>query len=160
MDRSGEEKSSDDPSSRKRYFHDKREDDPFAFQNEIERGIGILRRKVKIKKTGETRMKGLAVTVCFIVLFLMGGSAFAADKENLLPVFKKMVADDKARFGVDVKKCRLECERVYSKEHCIAKCAEISAKLKAEGFSREAVEKTQIEEQKPVKYKEVAEKYR
>ena len=105
-------------------------------------------------------MKSLSMAICFMVLFLMGGSAFADDKENLLPVFKKMVAEDKTRFGIDVKKCRLECERVYSKEHCISKCAEISKELKDQGLDRERVEKEQAEEQRPVKYKEAAEKYR
>lgn len=105
-------------------------------------------------------MKILSMTVCFMVLFLMGGSAFADDNEDLLPVFKKMVAEDKTRFGVDVKKCRLECERVYTKEHCISKCKEISRELKDKGLDLERVAKEQAEEQKPIKYKEAAEKYR
>jgi hypothetical protein len=75
-------------------------------------------------------------------------------------VAKKIVAEDKSRFGIDVKKCRLECERVYSKEHCIDKCAEISNQLRAETFLREDQEKIRAEAERPLKYKEVAEKYR
>jgi len=111
-------------------------------------------------KTGETKMKILSVAVCFIVLLLSGGSAFADDPGEVLPVLKKMVAEDKARFGVDVKKCRLECQRVYSAVHCAAKCAEISKNLRDDGFAREAGEKIRVEEEKPLKYKEAAEKYR
>lgn len=105
-------------------------------------------------------MKILSVAFCFAALLLMGGSAFSNDDADVLPVLKKMIADDKARFGIDVRKCRLECQRVYSEDHCIAKCEEISQKLRAEGFTREAEEKWRLEAEKPVKYKEVAEKYR
>jgi hypothetical protein len=104
-------------------------------------------------------MKSLSVTVCFVVLCLTGGSAWADNKQDILAVAEKIVAEDKARFGIDVKKCRLECQRVYSKEHCIDKCAEISNQLRAEAFQREAEEKIRTEEEKPLKYKEVAEKY-
>jgi hypothetical protein len=115
---------------------------------------------MRVGKTGEIKMKSLSVTVCFMALCLAGGSAFADNNQDILAVAKKIVAEDKARFGIDVKKCRLECERVYSKEHCINKCAEISNQLRAETFQREAEEKIRTEEEKPLKYKEVAEKYR
>jgi hypothetical protein len=105
-------------------------------------------------------MKSLSVAVCFMALCLTGGSAWADNDQDTLVVAKKIVAEDKARFGIDVKKCRLECQRVYSKEHCIDKCAEISNRLRAETFQREAEEKIRMEEEKPLKYKEVAEKYR
>lgn len=105
-------------------------------------------------------MKSLSVMVCFVALCLAAGSAWADNNQDTLAVAKKIVAEDKARFGIDVKKCRLECQRVYSKEHCIAKCAEISNRLRAETFQREAAEQIRIEEEKPLKYKEAAEKYR
>lgn len=105
-------------------------------------------------------MKSSFITICFVALCVVGGSALADNKQDILAVAKKMVAEDKARFGIDVKKCRLECQRVYSKEHCVAKCSEISDQLKAETFQREAEEKIRAEEEKPLKYKDVAEKYR
>lgn len=95
-----------------------------------------------------------------MALVLLGGNVSADNKEELLPALKKITADDKARFGNDVKKCRLECQRVYSESHCRDKCAEIASNLRAKGFTREAEEKWRIEEEKPVKYKEAAEKYR
>ncbi len=100
------------------------------------------------------------MTVCFVALCLMGGSVFAANNQDILDVAKQIVAEDKSRFGIDVKKCRLECQRVYSEKHCIDKCAEISNQLRAETFKREAEEKIRVEKEKPLKYKEVAEKYR
>jgi hypothetical protein len=109
-------------------------------------------------------MKRLSVGVLFVALCLAGGSAWADNKreqdQDILAVAKKIVAEDKSRFGIDVKKCRLECERVYSKEHCIDKCAEISNQLRAETFLREDQEKIRAEAERPLKYKEVAEKYR
>ncbi|MFH1799872.1 MAG: hypothetical protein ABH891_03340 [Candidatus Omnitrophota bacterium] len=104
-------------------------------------------------------MKSLSVGVFFMALCLTGGSAWADGKQDILAVAEKIVAEDKTRFGIDVKKCRLECQRVYSKEHCIDKCTEISNQLRAEAFQREAEEKIRMEEEKPLKYKEVAEKY-
>jgi len=109
---------------------------------------------------GETGMRSLSAAVCFLALCLLAGRVFAANNEDMLPVFKKIVAEDKARFGIDVKKCRLECQRVYSEAHCIEKCKEISSELMAEGLDRERVEKEQAEAEKPLKYPEVAEKYK
>jgi hypothetical protein len=106
------------------------------------------------------KMKSLSVAICFAALCLAGGVASADNNQDILAVAEKIVAEDKARFGIDVKKCRLECERVYSKEHCVAKCAEISQELRAETFQREAVGKIRTEEEKPIIYKEAAEKYR
>ncbi len=105
-------------------------------------------------------MKRSLVTVCFMVLLVMGGSAFADERQDVLDVAKKIVAEDKSRFGIDVKKCRLECQRVYSEKHCVAKCSEISNQLRVETYNREATEKMRIEEEKPLKYNQVAEKYR
>ena len=105
-------------------------------------------------------MKSWLLTVFFVMLCLLGGRAFADDRQDMLAVAKKIVAEDKARFGIDVKKCRLECERVYSKEHCVAKCGDLSNQLRGETYEREEAEKREAEEEKPLKYKEVAEKYR
>lgn len=105
-------------------------------------------------------MKSLSVAVCFVALCLTWGNALADNKQDILDVAKQIVAEDKSRFGIDVKKCRLECQRVYSEKHCIDKCAEISNTLRAETFQREDEEKKRAEEEKPLKYKEVAEKYR
>lgn len=105
-------------------------------------------------------MKSLSAAVGLMMLFLIGGSAFAGDNKDMLPVFKEMVAEDKARFGIDVKKCRLECQRVYSEKHCIDKCVEISNQLRSEGLERERVAEEQREAEKPLKYPKVAEKYK
>ena len=105
-------------------------------------------------------MKVLSWMVCLMALVFLGGRAFAATNEDILPLFKKMVAEDKTRFGIDVKKCRLECGRVYSEAHCIQKCQEISNELMAQGLERERIEKEQAEAEKPLKYPEVAEKYK
>jgi|GEM_PF-3107619 len=105
-------------------------------------------------------MKSFSMMVCFLALLGMGSGALADEKQDVLDVAKNIVAEEKARFGIDVKKCRLECQRVYSEKHCVAKCSEISNQLRAETYTREAEEKMRIEEEKPLKYNQVAEKYR
>ncbi len=98
---------------------------------------------------------GLFLTLCF-----SGGRAFADEERDMLDVAKKIVAEEKARFGIDTTKCRLECGRVYSEEHCVAKCGDLAKELRAETYEREEAESRELEEEKSVKYKEVAEKYR
>lgn len=105
-------------------------------------------------------MKSLSAAVCFLSLCLLAGKAIAANNEDMLPVFKKMVAEDKTRFGIDVKECRLECQRVYSEAHCIEKCKEISNELMAEGLDRERVARERSEAEKPLKYPQAAAKYK
>lgn len=112
------------------------------------------------ERRGEGSMKSLLLAVFFLMFYLLGGRVFADDQQDMLAVSKEIVAEDKARFGIDIKKCRLECERVYSKEHCVAKCGDLANQLRAETYEREEAEKKEMEEEKPLKYKEVAEKYR
>lgn len=78
----------------------------------------------------------------------------------MLEVAKEIVAEEKARFGIDIKKCRLECGRVYSKEHCIAKCRDLANRQRNDVYEQEEAEKREAEEERPFIYKEVAEKYR
>jgi hypothetical protein len=115
---------------------------------------------VRSKNRGDVSMKSLLFTVFLLTLCLLGGRAFADDQQGMLAVAKEIVAEDKARFGIDIKKCRLECGRVYSKEHCVAKCGDLANQLRVETYEREEAEKKAMEEEKPLKYKEVAEKYR
>ncbi|MFH0985756.1 MAG: hypothetical protein V1882_09535 [Candidatus Omnitrophota bacterium] len=105
-------------------------------------------------------MKSLPFMVFFLTLCFLGGSAFADDQQGMLAVAKEIVAEDKARFGIDIKKCRLECERVYSKDHCVAKCRDLASQLRLETYAREEAERKAMEAEKPLKYKDVAEKYR
>ena len=117
---------------------------------------------MKNRRAGETLMKSLPVMFCAVLMtcLLTGSTARADDNKAIVDLAKKVIAEDKARFGIDMRKCRLECERVYSEKHCIAKCDEIATELRDEGFERERLQQIQTEEQKPIKYKDAAEKYR
>jgi hypothetical protein len=82
------------------------------------------------------------------------------DPQDMMAVAKKIVAEDEARFGFSMKKCRLECGRVYSKEHCDDRCQEMAKRHRSLAYEREETERLLAEEEKPYQYKEVAEKYR
>jgi hypothetical protein len=115
---------------------------------------------MKGKKTGTIGMKSLSFILYLIMLSLTGGIAGADDNEAVVALAKKIVAEDKTQFGIDAKQCRLECQRVYSEAHGISQCDQISHELRDEGFERERLAAKQAEEEKPLKYKEAAEKYR